>query len=268
MTIDATDYPTSTQDAATLIDQLRTTLWALEKLRSGQWKLDGSNDPRTLEEMSTAIFDAVEGLAPRVDGIARALIREFLEAGGSYGGLARAMNTSRATAQSRAQKVIGKAPDVWEVWAVGEPDEEQERITAPDAVTEEARDESFAAALVSRWGQERVSGLLRPVPLVSRRHGGWKVEPGDLFDPQTAVRVWIGLEQSDSRRRSEPVDLDDALLLFRTADRRWVVRDPKISTPTQQMKFYEARDAEALEILNSLHESDSIAEFFPHENHR
>lgn len=74
-------------------------------------------DTATIEQIGAALFEVTRRLEHRLEGIGDALIRRHTEMGGTYGQLAEAMGTHRSTAQSRREKVMGRAPDDWERWA-------------------------------------------------------------------------------------------------------------------------------------------------------
>jgi hypothetical protein len=102
-------------EAATLADWFDTVLYAIEGLRSGDFDAPG---PETVREIDTAITHLVHRLAPRLEGLAAALIRAHYVAGGSHGQLATTMDVSRSTAQSRAAR-LPQEPTTWEQWARG-----------------------------------------------------------------------------------------------------------------------------------------------------
>lgn len=103
-----------------LADWCDTIFLALARLRDGAWRLDLSRDEITLAELSATIGELETRLAPRLKGLRAALVRAHYAAGGSHGELSRAMDTNRATAQTRASRVRGHAPGHWEKWASGE----------------------------------------------------------------------------------------------------------------------------------------------------
>lgn len=113
-------------EAAMLADYIDTIYYALDRLRSGELRLDGSRDEQTLSAIYTGINDLSVRLLPRLQGIVDALIRAHYDAGGSHGELARAMDVERSTAQSRADRVRrALPPSTWERWATGELEPEQ-----------------------------------------------------------------------------------------------------------------------------------------------
>ncbi|MCC5582209.1 hypothetical protein IMZ11_42140 [Microtetraspora sp. AC03309] len=103
-------------EAAGMVDWFDTILWALDRLRSGDWD---TSSPETVSEIDTAITHLVHRLEPRLEGLTAALIRAHYAAGGSHGQLATAMDVSRSTAQSRAVR-LPEEPSIWETWARGE----------------------------------------------------------------------------------------------------------------------------------------------------
>lgn len=107
-------------EAAPLTDWFDTVLYALDKLRGDELKLDGSRDDATLTSLRIAINDVMCRLEPRLTGLTQALVRAHQQAGGSHGELASAMDVPRGTAQYRAMKVRIQEPSVWELWARGE----------------------------------------------------------------------------------------------------------------------------------------------------
>ena len=108
-------------DAALVADWMDTVFYALSRLRSGELRLDGTRDERTLSDIYTGINDLSTRLIPRLQGIVDALVRAHYDAGGTHGELARAMDVERSTAQTRGDKIRKTAPpSTWERWATGE----------------------------------------------------------------------------------------------------------------------------------------------------
>ncbi|MET7304660.1 hypothetical protein, partial [Embleya sp. NPDC005575] len=79
--------------AGTMADQLDTALWALARLRSGE--------ETTAEEWCLVVNDLGHQLLPRLTGIYDEATRAAVREGVSHGQLARAMDVSRSTAQTR-----------------------------------------------------------------------------------------------------------------------------------------------------------------------
>jgi hypothetical protein len=247
MTLNTNDRPTLGADAAELTESFETLLWALDRMRSGEWKLDGDRDEETLSEIQTAIR-GVHRLVPRVDGIAKALVREHIEAGGSYAGLAQAMDTARSTAQSRAQKIVKEAPDVWEDWATGEGRRKGEEILA------EEWDASLPQGLVLRWGQPAVREILAPTAVLNSLEGG---SPSFNWNPRTAVQHWIPtLEIGDPHKTP---------ILFLTDDGRWIMRADRSREFNLKpgMRFFYVTKGEALRFLEEGDYAVDIARYFP-----
>ncbi|WP_345572089.1 hypothetical protein, partial [Streptomyces plumbiresistens] len=233
-------------DAVELVESFDTALWALDRMRSGEWKLDGDRDEDTLAEIQTAIRAVVHRLAPRIEATAKALLGQHVEAGGSYGELAQAMDTARSTAQSRAQKIIGNPPDDWEDWATGDGHRK--------GATEEL-DTSLPAGLILRWGQPAVREIMAPSPVWIRD------DQGELdreeWNPRTAVAHWIpNLEVGDPHKTP---------ILFRTADDLWVLRADwsKEYNVRPGMRFFYATKGEALRFLEEGGYFVDIARYFP-----
>lgn len=117
--------PTAEADAIgleldSLVERMDTALWALGLLRTGTThRPDGVARPITAEHLYTVITDLEHRLAPRLQGITAATIREHARLGGSYGELARAMDVPRSTAQRRRDAVTGNPATQWERWARG-----------------------------------------------------------------------------------------------------------------------------------------------------
>src|SRR5512139_740222 len=110
-------------DAALVADWMDTVFYALSRLRSGELRLDGTRDEKTLNDIYTGINDISTRLIPRLQGIVDALVRAHYDAGGTHGELARAMDVERSTAQTRGDKIRKTAPpSTWERWATGELD--------------------------------------------------------------------------------------------------------------------------------------------------
>lgn len=108
-------------DAVMLADWMDTVFYALDRLRSGELRLDGTRDKRTLNDIYTGINHLSVRLIPRLQGIVDALVRAHYDAGGSHSELARAMDVERSTAQTRGDKIRKTAPpSTWERWATGE----------------------------------------------------------------------------------------------------------------------------------------------------
>ncbi len=114
-------------DAAVLADWMDTVFYALSTLRSGELRLDDSQDEATLNAIYTGINDISTRLIPRLQGIVEALVRAHYDAGGTHGALARAMDVERSTAQTRGDKIRKARPSTWELWATGELEPEQAR---------------------------------------------------------------------------------------------------------------------------------------------
>ena len=112
-------------DAALVADWMDTVFYALSRLRSGELRLDGTRDERTLSDIYTGINDLSVRLIPRLQGIVDALVRAHYDAGGTHGALARAMDVERSTAQTRGDKIRKARPTMWELWATGELEPEQ-----------------------------------------------------------------------------------------------------------------------------------------------
>ena len=110
-------------DARDLHIAMGAIVAALDALRAGRLRLDGTRDGATLSTISTALHQATCRLAPRLQGALDALIRAHYDAGGSHGELAAAMEVERSTAQARGDRVRKTIPPThWEVWAAGELD--------------------------------------------------------------------------------------------------------------------------------------------------
>ena len=115
-------------DAVMVADWMDTVFYALDRLRSGELRLDGTRDEDTLSAIYTGINDISTRLIPRLQGIVEALVRAHYDAGGTHGELARAMDVERSTAQTRGDKIRKTAPpSTWERWATGELEPEQAR---------------------------------------------------------------------------------------------------------------------------------------------
>lgn len=109
-------------DLSLLTSHFDTALTSLAQLRDGKWRLDGSKDAITLGQIYDGLNSLSHYLEPRLAGLASALIRAHFDAGGTYGELAKALDTSRSSAQSRAIRVRSAGPGVWEKWATREGD--------------------------------------------------------------------------------------------------------------------------------------------------
>ncbi|MFK4091081.1 hypothetical protein ACI2LF_43650 [Kribbella sp. NPDC020789] len=112
-------YPNLGMEYAVLHDHLDTVEYAVNLLRSGSLKLDGSRDPGTLSALYTCINDLVHGLQPRFEGVIDALLLAHRAAGGSWNELATAADTASTTMQSRVKKAESKS-SVWVDWARGD----------------------------------------------------------------------------------------------------------------------------------------------------
>lgn len=122
-------------DVEQMVEWFGSTLRALASLRRGQWnardwtltadspeEMDAlRSDPDALARAGAYwVVNDLARLAPRLKGIEAATIREHAARGGSIGHLALAMDTNRATAQSRRNAVLKQEPSTWEQWATGQ----------------------------------------------------------------------------------------------------------------------------------------------------
>ncbi|MFD9114886.1 MULTISPECIES: hypothetical protein [Streptomyces] len=109
--------PLSTADAQALGDdvgqlamRLGSVLHGLAQLRAGG---------ASTEDLANTILVS-NGLLNRLEGVRDAAVRQHAAQGGSYGALASSMGVTRATAQSRRDTLVKKAPSPMERWATGE----------------------------------------------------------------------------------------------------------------------------------------------------
>ncbi|MFD5159720.1 hypothetical protein ACFWMJ_16850 [Streptomyces hawaiiensis] len=96
-------------DVGLLAMQLGAALHAVAQLRDGG---------ASTEDLERGIV-VVTGLLERLEGVRDAAVRQHAAQGGSYGALANSMGVTRATAQSRRDTLVRKAPSLMERWATG-----------------------------------------------------------------------------------------------------------------------------------------------------
>jgi len=120
LSIPAAEADAIGEELSSLVNWMDTALWALGLLRTGSThRPDGAAQPVTVDHLYTVINDLEKRLAPRLQGIQAAAIREHAALGGSYGQLALAMDTPRSTAQRRRDAVTDNPATTWERWARG-----------------------------------------------------------------------------------------------------------------------------------------------------
>lgn len=113
-------YGRADMDLDALLDNFDTVFHALAAFRNGTLILETGRNPETLATIAGYISALVHKLEPRLKGLTAACVRAHYAAGGSHGELATAMDTNRATAQTRGTRICTAEPSTWENWATGE----------------------------------------------------------------------------------------------------------------------------------------------------
>ncbi|MFD7161257.1 hypothetical protein ACFV9C_42195 [Kribbella sp. NPDC059898] len=131
---EAKAYPNVGFEQPMLEDWFDTLEYAVDLLRSGSLRLDGSRDPATLNALSTCLIHLVSKLQPRLDGTIDALLVAQRLAGGSWNELSRDTEEAIGTLRSRVKKIETDG-SYWAKWARGELNPHHERypveLTAP-----------------------------------------------------------------------------------------------------------------------------------------
>lgn len=102
-------------EAQMLVDWLHTALQGLAMLRTRE---TAGGEAPDADDWARVVTATHHRLTPRIEGIRDGAVRAHAEAGGTYGQLAAAMDTPRATAQYLRDRKIGPSPAGWEDWAI------------------------------------------------------------------------------------------------------------------------------------------------------
>jgi hypothetical protein len=112
-------YPNLGFESYMLHDLLETFEYAVNLLRSGSLRLDGTRDPATMNHLNTCLIHLSEKLRPRFEGLLDALLIAHRQAGGSWSELTERSGVPLGTLRSRVKRIETEGSH-WAEWARGD----------------------------------------------------------------------------------------------------------------------------------------------------